>query len=95
MERWSMFGPRPLVHKSTSDLGSDPTNSGKRHLHIKGLDALGAEDLKGISTYVFFYSINKQQKQTEEGNTRHDSTPSWLFSCKQKAGQVQLRNKVI
>lgn len=25
VERWSVFGPRPLVHKSTSDLGSDPT----------------------------------------------------------------------
>ncbi|KAM9788896.1 putative monooxygenase p33MONOX isoform 1-T1 [Neosynchiropus ocellatus] len=24
VERWSVFGPRPLVHKSTSDLGSDP-----------------------------------------------------------------------
>ncbi|XP_031695008.1 putative monooxygenase p33MONOX isoform X2 [Anarrhichthys ocellatus] len=28
VERWSVFGPRPLVHKSTSDLGSDPTASG-------------------------------------------------------------------
>ncbi|XP_074466363.1 putative monooxygenase p33MONOX [Sebastes fasciatus] len=25
VERWSVFGPRPLVHKSTSDMGSDPT----------------------------------------------------------------------
>uniref|UniRef100_UPI0037E74DD0 putative monooxygenase p33MONOX n=1 Tax=Semicossyphus pulcher TaxID=241346 RepID=UPI0037E74DD0 len=25
VERWSVFGPRPLVHKSTSDLGSDST----------------------------------------------------------------------
>lgn len=28
VERWSMFGPRPLVQKSSSDLGSDPP--GKR-----------------------------------------------------------------
>ncbi|KAM9846519.1 putative monooxygenase p33MONOX [Aulostomus maculatus] len=28
VERWSVFGPRPLIHKSTSDLGSDPTNPG-------------------------------------------------------------------
>ncbi|XP_026184807.1 putative monooxygenase p33MONOX isoform X2 [Mastacembelus armatus] len=28
VERWSMFGPRPLVQKSTSDLGSDPTAAG-------------------------------------------------------------------
>ncbi|XP_067347643.1 putative monooxygenase p33MONOX isoform X1 [Channa argus] len=27
VERWSMFGPRPLVQKSTSDLGSDPANT--------------------------------------------------------------------
>ncbi|XP_029029030.1 putative monooxygenase p33MONOX [Betta splendens] len=27
VERWSVFGPRPLVHKSTSDLGSDPSNT--------------------------------------------------------------------
>ncbi|KAF7642906.1 hypothetical protein LDENG_00248410 [Lucifuga dentata] len=27
VERWSMFGPRPLVQKSTSDMGSDPTTS--------------------------------------------------------------------
>ncbi|XP_068592700.1 putative monooxygenase p33MONOX [Cebidichthys violaceus] len=27
VERWSVFGPRPLVHKSSSDLGSDPTAS--------------------------------------------------------------------
>lgn len=26
VERWGVFGPRPLVQKSTSDLGSDPTN---------------------------------------------------------------------
>lgn len=26
-ERWSVFGPRPLVQKSTSDLGSDPTTA--------------------------------------------------------------------
>ncbi|XP_070773900.1 putative monooxygenase p33MONOX isoform X1 [Enoplosus armatus] len=25
VERWGVFGPRPAVHKSTSDLGSDPT----------------------------------------------------------------------
>ncbi|KAK5858289.1 hypothetical protein PBY51_002442 [Eleginops maclovinus] len=24
VERWGVFGPRPMVHKSTSDLGSDP-----------------------------------------------------------------------
>ncbi|XP_078143027.1 putative monooxygenase p33MONOX [Centroberyx gerrardi] len=28
VERWSVFGPRPLVQKSTSDLGSDPTAAG-------------------------------------------------------------------
>ncbi|XP_054610550.1 putative monooxygenase p33MONOX isoform X2 [Dunckerocampus dactyliophorus] len=28
LERWGVFGPRPLVHKSTSDLGSDPSNAG-------------------------------------------------------------------
>ncbi|XP_041808277.1 putative monooxygenase p33MONOX isoform X2 [Chelmon rostratus] len=28
VERWSVFGPRPLVHKSTSDLGSDPSTAG-------------------------------------------------------------------
>lgn len=27
VERWSMFGPRPHVHKSTSDLGSDSTTA--------------------------------------------------------------------
>ncbi|KAM9348162.1 putative monooxygenase p33MONOX [Symphorus nematophorus] len=27
VERWSAFGPRPLVQKSTSDLGSDTTNA--------------------------------------------------------------------
>ncbi|XP_026229279.1 putative monooxygenase p33MONOX isoform X1 [Anabas testudineus] len=27
VERWNVFGPRPLVHKSTSDLGSDPANT--------------------------------------------------------------------
>lgn len=27
VERWSMFGPRPLVQKSTSDLGSDSTHA--------------------------------------------------------------------
>ncbi|XP_049896474.1 putative monooxygenase p33MONOX isoform X1 [Epinephelus moara] len=27
VERWSTFGPRPLVHKSTSDLGSDSTTT--------------------------------------------------------------------
>lgn len=30
VERWSVFGPRPLVQKSTSDLGSDPTAAGKQ-----------------------------------------------------------------
>lgn len=30
VERWSVFGPRPLVHKSTSDLGSDPSTAGKQ-----------------------------------------------------------------
>uniref|UniRef100_A0A3Q2XRS6 Putative monooxygenase p33MONOX n=1 Tax=Hippocampus comes TaxID=109280 RepID=A0A3Q2XRS6_HIPCM len=25
LERWGVFGPRPLVHKSTSDLGTDPS----------------------------------------------------------------------
>lgn len=29
VERWNVFGPRPLVHKSASDLGSDPSNPGK------------------------------------------------------------------
>ncbi|XP_068437147.1 putative monooxygenase p33MONOX isoform X2 [Clinocottus analis] len=28
VERWSVFGPRPAVQKSTSDLGSDPTTPG-------------------------------------------------------------------
>ncbi|XP_029957430.1 putative monooxygenase p33MONOX isoform X2 [Salarias fasciatus] len=28
VERWSVFGPRPLVHKSTSDLGSDQGSAG-------------------------------------------------------------------
>ncbi|XP_054481545.1 putative monooxygenase p33MONOX isoform X2 [Anoplopoma fimbria] len=28
VERWGVFGPRPLVQKSTSDLGSDPATSG-------------------------------------------------------------------
>ncbi|XP_010735710.1 putative monooxygenase p33MONOX isoform X2 [Larimichthys crocea] len=28
VERWSVFGPRPLVQKSTSDLGSDSTPAG-------------------------------------------------------------------
>ncbi|XP_070699606.1 putative monooxygenase p33MONOX isoform X2 [Pempheris klunzingeri] len=28
VERWSLFGPRPHVQKSTSDLGSDPTAAG-------------------------------------------------------------------
>ncbi|XP_006785294.1 putative monooxygenase p33MONOX [Neolamprologus brichardi] len=28
VERWGVFGPRPPVHKSTSDLGSDATTSG-------------------------------------------------------------------
>nr|XP_020453988.1 putative monooxygenase p33MONOX isoform X2 [Monopterus albus] len=28
VERWSVFGPRPLVQKSTSDLESDPTTAG-------------------------------------------------------------------
>lgn len=27
VERWSVFGPRPVVHKSTSDLGSDQTTA--------------------------------------------------------------------
>ncbi|XP_061904873.1 putative monooxygenase p33MONOX isoform X1 [Entelurus aequoreus] len=27
LERWGVFGPRPFVHKSTSDLGSDPSNA--------------------------------------------------------------------
>nr|XP_057942180.1 putative monooxygenase p33MONOX [Doryrhamphus excisus]XP_057942181.1 putative monooxygenase p33MONOX [Doryrhamphus excisus]XP_057942182.1 putative monooxygenase p33MONOX [Doryrhamphus excisus]XP_057942183.1 putative monooxygenase p33MONOX [Doryrhamphus excisus] len=27
LERWGVFGPRPLVHKSTSDLGSDASNA--------------------------------------------------------------------
>ena len=31
VEKWSMFTPRPLVHKSTSDLGSDPAAAGKGH----------------------------------------------------------------
>lgn len=31
VERWSVFGPRPLVQKSTSDLGSDSTPAGKWH----------------------------------------------------------------
>ncbi|CAN9501059.1 unnamed protein product [Ophioblennius macclurei] len=28
VERWSVFGPRPLVQKSTSDLGSEQTSAG-------------------------------------------------------------------
>nr|XP_046266824.1 putative monooxygenase p33MONOX isoform X2 [Scatophagus argus] len=28
VERWNAFGPRPLVQKSTSDLGSDPSTAG-------------------------------------------------------------------
>ncbi|XP_059207736.1 putative monooxygenase p33MONOX isoform X2 [Centropristis striata] len=28
VERWGVFGPRPQVQKSTSDLGSDPTTAG-------------------------------------------------------------------
>ncbi|XP_056909603.1 putative monooxygenase p33MONOX isoform X2 [Takifugu flavidus] len=28
VERWSAFGPRPPVHKSTSDLGSEPSSAG-------------------------------------------------------------------
>ncbi|XP_077595996.1 putative monooxygenase p33MONOX isoform X2 [Stigmatopora nigra] len=28
LERWGVFGPRPLVHKSTSDLGADPSTPG-------------------------------------------------------------------
>ncbi|KAM9332891.1 putative monooxygenase p33MONOX isoform 2-T4 [Pholidichthys leucotaenia] len=28
MERWGVFGPRPPVHKSTSDLGTDQTTAG-------------------------------------------------------------------
>ncbi|KAG7515992.1 hypothetical protein JOB18_019998 [Solea senegalensis] len=27
LEKWSVFNPRPLVHKSTSDLGSDATSA--------------------------------------------------------------------
>ncbi|XP_056140808.1 putative monooxygenase p33MONOX isoform X2 [Lampris incognitus] len=27
VERWSLFGQRPVVQKTTSDLGSDPTNT--------------------------------------------------------------------
>lgn len=30
VERWNAFGPRPVVHKSTSDLGSDSANTGKQ-----------------------------------------------------------------
>ncbi|XP_077362004.1 putative monooxygenase p33MONOX isoform X2 [Festucalex cinctus] len=28
LERWGVFGPRPPVHKSTSDLGTDPSTPG-------------------------------------------------------------------
>lgn len=28
VERWSVFGPRPQVHKSTSDIGAEPSTSG-------------------------------------------------------------------
>ncbi|XP_051902871.1 putative monooxygenase p33MONOX isoform X2 [Hippocampus zosterae] len=28
LERWGTFGPRPLAHKSTSDLGGDPSTQG-------------------------------------------------------------------
>ncbi|XP_007244619.3 putative monooxygenase p33MONOX isoform X1 [Astyanax mexicanus] len=28
MERWSVFGPRPQVHKSTSDMGGEPGTAG-------------------------------------------------------------------
>ncbi|XP_055004303.1 putative monooxygenase p33MONOX isoform X2 [Boleophthalmus pectinirostris] len=28
VERWSVFGPRPVVHKSTSDVGSEATSAG-------------------------------------------------------------------
>ncbi|XP_035482042.2 putative monooxygenase p33MONOX isoform X1 [Scophthalmus maximus] len=28
VEKWSVFTPRPLIHKSTSDLGSDPATAG-------------------------------------------------------------------
>lgn len=40
VERWSVFGPRPAVQKSTSDLGSDATALGKRHRLIQGLSTL-------------------------------------------------------
>lgn len=34
VERWSVFGPRPLVHKSTSDLGSEQSATGKQRWYL-------------------------------------------------------------
>ncbi|XP_042355766.1 putative monooxygenase p33MONOX [Plectropomus leopardus] len=36
VERWSVFGPRPLVQKSASDLGSDPTAPGFALMGYRG-----------------------------------------------------------
>ena len=31
MERWSIFGPRPLIQKTNSDLGSESPSAGIKH----------------------------------------------------------------
>lgn len=34
VEKWSIFTPRPLVQKSTSDLGSDGSSGGKLTMSV-------------------------------------------------------------
>ncbi|XP_057676610.1 putative monooxygenase p33MONOX isoform X2 [Corythoichthys intestinalis] len=46
LERWGVFGPRPLVHKSTSDLGADPSTPGFALQVYRGNKASAAEAAK-------------------------------------------------
>ncbi|XP_077448028.1 putative monooxygenase p33MONOX isoform X2 [Stigmatopora argus] len=44
LERWGVFGPRPLVHKSTSDLGADPSTPGFSLQAYRGNPTTSAAD---------------------------------------------------
>ncbi|XP_061658472.1 putative monooxygenase p33MONOX isoform X2 [Syngnathoides biaculeatus] len=44
LERWGVFGPRPLVHKSTSDLGNNPSGPGFALQAYRGAHKPGATD---------------------------------------------------
>ncbi|XP_061607039.1 putative monooxygenase p33MONOX isoform X1 [Phyllopteryx taeniolatus] len=45
LERWGVFGPRPFVHKSTSDLGNDPSAAAGLALQAyRGAHKPGATD---------------------------------------------------